>query len=137
MMEKELDFKRLFGLLIVTGFTFALCCIMHWAINPERETEEMNTIVEECKTAAMNQDFVTAHEKINILRNGKFKGKYQDAFDFVFNAEAMYLCAKGDEESLNRIIFLLSGIPMEGVPISEGTKYDGKVTCIDYNTSVH
>lgn len=131
-MEKEFDIKRFFALLFISGLGFVIFGIISWVINPERETDKMNKIVEECKAAAMNQDFVTAHEKINILKNGKNKEKYQDAFDFVFNAEAIYLCAKGDEESLNRIIFLLSSIPMEGVPISEGTQYDGIVTSIDY-----
>lgn len=32
----------------------------------------------------------------------------REAEDYVFNAEAMYLCAKGDPQSLDRIIYLLT-----------------------------
>lgn len=85
--------------------------------------------------AARAYDFEAAHQMLDELHeeyvesgtlswaNKDKKKKYDDAFDYVFNAEAMYLCAKGDKESLDRIIFLLSNIPVEGAAIPEGTQY--------------
>jgi hypothetical protein len=48
---------------------------------------------------------------------------YHVGVDYVFNAEALYLCSNGDEESLNRISYLLSDLRIEGNPIIEGTSY--------------
>ena len=70
----------------------------------------------------MQKDYLSEGLLIDIDLDGK-KMQYEKAFDYIFNAEAKYLCAKGDNESLNRIIFLLSDIPVEGVAIPEGTVY--------------
>lgn len=49
---------------------------------------------------------------------------YKEGVDFVFNAEVLYLCSLGDKESLDRIVFLLSELEIEGSPIPEG-EYKG------------
>lgn len=120
-MERELNFKQTMILSIFIFSLLGLIFLIGWWNSSERQLSKMDKVVVECKTAAMNQDFSTAHEKINILRSEGSDSQYNEAFDYVFNAEALYLCAKGDQESMNRIIFLLSGIPMDGLPaFSEG-----------------
>lgn len=52
------------------------------------------------------------------------KEKYDMAYDEIFNKEVLFLCANGDNESLNRVVFLLSSVPIEGVAIAEGTEYN-------------
>lgn len=100
----------------------------------ERNEKEMIEIANRCKADALACDFVSAHEKLNTLasdRDGANKYNYQrikekrynEVFDYVFNAEAMFLCAKGNKESIDRITFLLSSIPVRGVAIPEGTLY--------------
>jgi len=49
---------------------------------------------------------------------------YKEGVDYVFNAEVLYLCSLGDKESLDRIVFLLSELEIEGSPIPEG-EYKG------------
>jgi hypothetical protein len=101
----------------------------------ERNDKEMIEIANKCKADALACDFVSAHEKLNTLasdRDGaneydyqRIKEKrYNEVFDYVFNAEAMFLCAKGDKESIDRITFLLSSIPVKGIAIPEGTPYE-------------
>ncbi len=103
----------------------------------KRADNEMNKIFEECNAAAMNYDFVEAHQLLSKLETDylhnadtwdypKKKKRYEEAFDLVFNTEAMYLCSKGDKESINRIVFLLSSIRVEGEALPEGTKYHKK-----------
>lgn len=83
--------------------------------------------------AARAYDFEAAHKILDQIHEDYLsnsysddkKEKYESAFDYIFNAEAMFLCSKGDEESLNRIIFLLSDIPIEGVAISENQTIEG------------
>lgn len=83
--------------------------------------------------AARAYDFEAAHKILDQIHedylshsdDDEKRGKYESAFDYIFNAEAMFLCSKGDEESLNRIIFLLSDIPLEGVAISENQTIGG------------
>lgn len=84
--------------------------------------------------AARAYDFEAAHKIVDELHDEYVSAgssflsrdeqkKYEAAFDYVFNAEAMFLCAQGDKESLDRIVFLLSNIPVEGMAIPEGTQY--------------
>lgn len=84
--------------------------------------------------AARAHDFEKAHQILDQIQEDYLsesnsfdkvdkKDKYEKAFDYVFNAEAMYLCARGDKQSIDRIVFLVSEIPVEGTPIIEGTKY--------------
>lgn len=96
----------------------------------DRKDEEMEQVFADCESATQNYDFEKAHlllqkmkgdylqaEKYDLKK--KKEERYNDAFDYVFNAEAMYLCAKGDKESLNRIVFLLSSIQIKGVSPSD------------------
>lgn len=97
---------------------------------------EMQSVSEKCRSAALNRNFTFAHDLLNQLENDfisyngrddileKKKKRYEEDFDYVFNAEAMYLCSKGDKESLDRLIFLLASIPEKGVPLPEGTEYE-------------
>ncbi len=47
---------------------------------------------------------------------------YEEGVEYVFDAELLYLCSLGDKESADRIVFLLSEIKVEGIPIPEGEK---------------
>jgi hypothetical protein len=107
----------------------------------------MQKISIECKSAAMNRDFTLAHELLNQLESdyisyeGGYKDKkekkrkrYEDTFDYVFNEEAMYLCSEGDKESIDRITFLLSSIPISGVAIPEGTVYRSNASDLSEET---
>lgn len=128
--------------------SFGLICYwgMYYSDKDKLKEEEMSLIASECRSLAMNKDFVAAHEKLNILasdaedNSSDFsyvteikKKRYEDTFDYVFNAEAMHLCAIGDKSSLDRLIFLLSSIPIKGAPISEGTEY--KIPWLDFDSS--
>lgn len=144
------------GLQIFLGFSLFFCVlffIIGFGIYDERSDErndkEMIEIANKCKADALARDFVAAQEKLNVLANDrdgsenaeinginyyKIKEKrYNETFDYVFNAEAMYLCAKGDKESIDRITFLLSSIPVKGVAIPEGTPYQYEFD-FDYDT---
>lgn len=135
------------GLQIFLGFSIFFCVLffiigvgIYDERSDERNDKEMIEIANECKADALACDFVSAHKRLNVLasdRDGandiesnginyyKIKEKrYNEAFDYVFNAEAMFLCAKGDKESIDRITFLLSSIPVKGVAIPEGTPYE-------------
>lgn len=130
------------GLQIFLGFSFFLCVLFSIGVyteyekgSDERNEKEMIEIANKCKVDALACDFVSAHEKLNTLasdRDGANEYNYQrikekrynEVFDYVFNAEAMFLCAKGDKESIDRITFLLASIPVKGVAIPEGTPYE-------------
>ena len=86
--------------------------------------------------AARAYDFEAAHRFLDEMNNapsppsgmtyGDWEVKKKEAFDYIFHAEAMYLCAKGDLESINRLTFLLTDIPIKGSAIPEGTEYKSK-----------
>lgn len=83
--------------------------------------------------AARAYDFEAAHQILDEMNNrldlpdgmcvGEWEEKKEEAFDYIFNAEAMYLCSRGDKESIDRLTFLLTEIPIKGVAIPEGTEY--------------
>lgn len=100
----------------------------------EQQDEKMREIANECKSAAMEYDFITSHKLLTQLNTDALSStdyyvkerkrkRYEEAFDFVFNTEAMYLCSKGDRESMDRLVFLLASIPEKGIQIPEGTEY--------------
>ena len=85
--------------------------------------------------AARAYDFVAAHKILDELQEDflsekssykreKKKDVYDRACDDLFKSEALYLCAKGDKESIDRVVFLLSELPIEGNALPEGTKYE-------------
>lgn len=127
-----------FSLIVVLFITIAIITKYN-EHSDERNDRDMIEIANKCKSDAMSYNFVSAHEKLNILANDidgyrdievngvnyyKIKKKrYEETADYLFNAEAMYLCAKGDKESIDRITFLLSSIPIKGNAIPEGTEY--------------
>lgn len=65
-----------------------------------------------------NRHYKEEAEKKEMLK------AYKEGVDFVFNAEVLYLCSLGDKESLDRIVFLLSELEIDGNPIPEG-EYKG------------
>lgn len=92
----------------------------------------MGELAAESKSASMSYDFNKAHERLiqlESLSKNSDEGKeiYNEAFDYVFNAEAIFLCAKGDDESINRLVFLLASIPVVGVALPEGFTYNSNV----------
>lgn len=96
---------------------------------------KMGDISIESKSASMSYDFNKAHEKLIELKSkikdldypSKGEELYHETFNYIFNAEAMYLCAKGDNESIDRLVFLLASIPIEGLAVPEGTEYESWV----------
>lgn len=48
---------------------------------------------------------------------------YQEGVDYVFDAEALYLCSIGDKASLDRLSYLISETRIEGNPITNGTTF--------------
>ena len=48
---------------------------------------------------------------------------YQEGVDYVFDAEALYLCSIGDKASLDRLSYLMSETKIEGNPITDGTAF--------------
>lgn len=130
-------------IVVFLGFSvfFIICGIgIYYEKSDERNEKEMIEIANKCKSDALSYNFVSAHEKLNILANDRDasidlyidgvdyykikKKRYEETEDYVFNAEAMYLCSKGDKESIDRITFLLSSIPVKGIAIPEGTEYE-------------
>ncbi len=106
--------------------TFILCMILFTGCNKKK--------YDSYQEAARAYDFEAAHKFLDDMNNvsyppdgitvGDWEERKEEAFDYVFNAEAMYLCAKGDNESINRLTFLLSGVPIKGVAIPDGTEYN-------------
>jgi len=128
--EKSDDLKAGCIFLFIFLILGSVGTILYFA-SDEYSIRKMGDLAAESKTAAMSYDFNKAHEiliKLETMTKNSYEGKsiYNEAFDYVFNAEAMYLCAKGDNESLGRLVFLLSSIPIEGVGITEGTEYEAK-----------
>lgn len=89
---------------------------------------------ESYQEAARAYDFKAAHKILDELQEDylsekssskkeKKKDIYDRACDDLFKYEALYLCSKGDKESLDRVVFLLSEFPIEGNALPEGTKY--------------
>jgi len=101
-----------------------------------KEKEEIIVVGENGKeyksyqAACRAGDFEAAHEFVDKLQE-KATGadpvwskeiieKYKAAQDYVFKQEMMYLAADGNEEASNKIIFLLTELPVEGEKLSEG-----------------
>jgi len=99
-------------------------------IEPETVTGADGTEYKTYQAACRAGDFEAAHEfvdKLQEMAEGKnpilYKEeieKYQAAQDYVFKQEMMYLAADGSEEASNKIIFLLTELPVEGEMLSEG-----------------
>ena len=125
------------GILCISIFCFFMAFIGYWYSDMHQD-KKMIDVANQCKADAMKYDFVSAHENLIILENDYtvYKGderdelkeikkkRFDDTFNYVLNAELMYLCSKGDKESIDRITFLLSGIPIKSVAISEGEEFD-------------
>lgn len=139
MSKSDSNIYGRLGIIGLVVLIIGLMAWMHYYTHKESYDEEnMADIAAECRSLAMKKDFIAAHEKLNILASDAEKipsdyshveikkMRYEDTFNYVFNAEAMHLCAIGDKSSIDRLIFLLSSIPVKGIPISEGTEYDGK-----------
>lgn len=127
------------GVQLWLGWTFLMAFLIlsvylvdNYENEDERQLREAREIAEECKSLAMANDFVNAHKKIieleNCLKSTSYIDdrieEYNTVYDYVFEAEAMYLCAKGDKESLDRLVFLLLSVPVKGVALPDGYKYE-------------
>lgn len=115
-----LGWSFLMAFIVITGISVYQC-----EGREEQQEKQIADIVNECKSTARAYDFVTSHKLLDQLESNDYvsNNTYEETFDYVFNAEAMYLCARGDEESLNRVTFLLSSIPIKGVALPDGFKY--------------
>ena len=86
----------------------------------EKYKSEEKVSYDNYQDALRANDFEAAHKFLEKMRG---KPGYEKAYDEVFNAEALYLCANGDKSSLDRVVFLLSSVPVEGTPVLEGTAF--------------
>lgn len=83
------------------------------------------------REACRNLDFEAAHK---ILDKITTKDSWWDghtpkediiaATDYIFNAETLYLTSQNTEEANNRVVYLLSELPIEGRADPEGTKIE-------------
>lgn len=92
------------------------------------------------QAACRAQDFEAAHEILDILYDKylegygvasdyedisleKVRAKYQAACGYIFKQEMMYCLSDGSEQASDKVLYLLSEIPVEGVPHPEGSYY--------------
>lgn len=100
--------------------------------NSSNKDFDENALIEECKSLAMEYKFNDAHKILNRLHSelkDYYIGDgwipiYDEVEDYVFKAEAMYLCAQGDKESIDRLLFLLNSIQIDGRVLPNGYKYE-------------
>lgn len=89
---------------------------------------DVKALISECKFAATSHDFEKAFDNLEklktVIKYYEDDDQYKETYDFVFKEEAMYLCAKNDEDSHNRLTFLLTSIPVKGKALPEGTPYN-------------
>ena len=65
-----------------------------------------STVYESYEDACHAQDFVAAHKYLTAMKKAGYSD-YDDAREYVFNQEALYLIAMNDEASTKRLFFLL------------------------------
>ena len=65
-----------------------------------------STVYESYEDACHAQDFVAAHKYLTAMKKAGYSD-YDDAREYVFNQEALYLIAMNDETSTKRLFFLL------------------------------
>lgn len=135
---------------ICVYFFLALCqllcggCSFSTENNSNQETARKYTSYQE---AARAYDFEAAHQILDEMNNrsglpdgmcvGEWEESKERAFEYIFHAEAMYLCSRGDRESIDRLTFLLTDIPIKGVAIPEGTEYETKYDFDDDRLKAH
>lgn len=108
--------------MLLASIFFLSACNLKSELKEKYKTEE-EVSYDNYQDALRANDFEAAHEFLEGMRG---KSGYEKAYDEVFNAEALYLCAIGDKTSLDRIVFLLSSVPIEGTPVPEGTSFKSK-----------
>lgn len=138
-----MDHKWFFDYLDRTGVLYAILligmigggCLIAYMNSDDYIISEMGDIAIDCKSASMSYDFDKAYMKLAELESlsqkchlEKAKEIVKETSEYIFNSEAMYLCAKGDKASLDRIIFLLSSVPIRGVGGVAGNYYDNRET---------
>jgi len=124
------------GLLLLAFFLLSSCNLK--SDLREKYKFEEKVSYDNYQDALRANDFQAAHDFLEEMQGTK---DYEKAYDEVFNAEALFLCANGDKTSLDRIIFLLSSVPIEGTPVPEGTtfksRYDVRDMADGHNHYIH
>ena len=110
--------RRYIIILMATIFVLPSCNLK--SDLKEKYKSEEKVSYDNYQDALRANDFQAAHEFLEDMQGTK---DYEKAYDEVFNAEALYLCANGDKSSLDRVVFLLSSVPIEGTPVPEGTAF--------------
>ena len=128
--------RRYIIILMATIFVLPSCNLK--SDLKEKYKSEEKVSYDNYQDALRANDFQAAHEFLEDMQGTK---DYEKAYDEVFNAEALFLCANGDKTSLDRIIFLLSSVPIEGTPVPEGTvfksRYDVRDMADGHNRYIH
>ena len=123
--------------IIMFAFFLLSSCNLKSDLREKYKSEE-KVSYDNYQDALRANDFQAAHE---FLEDMQGMNDYEKAYDEVFNAEALFLCANGDKTSLDRIIFLLSSVPIEGTPVPEGTtfksRYDVRDMADGHNRYIH
>lgn len=114
-----MNIRRRHFLMLLATVAMLTGCNLKSDLKEKYKTEEVVSY-DNYQDALRANDFEAAHE---LLEGMQGKPDYEKAYDEVFNAEALYLCANGDKSSLDRVVFLLSSVPIEGTPVPEGTAF--------------
>lgn len=112
---------------LLASFFLLSSCNLKSDLKEKYKSEEVVSY-DNYQDALRANDFEAAHKFLEEMRG---KPGYEKAYDEVFNAEALYLCAIGDKTSLDRIVFLLSSVPIVGTPVPEGTTFKSKYDISD------
>ena len=128
---------------------FAACCLVLFAFvacgsgNNSSNEEAFTVTGEDGKTyetyqeACRAQDFEAAHQFLDHYYNKYMEGYgkasdyesyqvkearsvYQSAANYIFKQEMMYLMSDGSEQASDKVLYLLTEIPVEGTPHPEG-----------------
>lgn len=123
--------------ILLASFFLLTSCNLKSDLKEKYKSEEVVSY-DNYQDALRANDFEAAHKMLEEMQS---EANYEKAYDEVFNAEALYLCANGDKSSLDRIVFLLSSVPLEGVPVPEGTtfksRYDVRELADGHNRYIH
>ncbi len=128
---------------------FAIICLVFTALmgcggnkqSTDTSADEYNSYQDACREL----NFDAAHDSLDVYRNeyieaqskGAYdgreeiaaaKGKYYNAFDYIYKAEVQYLLSEVEgEDCKDKIIFLLESIPVDGQKLPEGVCDDDVV----------
>lgn len=88
------------------GFACCLCICLSSCEKKISVTGADGRVYENYQEACHSQDFEAAHKILAQMKENN-SSEYEDAREFIFNQEALFLIAQNDETSTKRLYFLL------------------------------